>query len=259
MLSFFMSLNFIWQALIAGLFTFIVTVLGAAVVFFFKKVNKSILDIMLGFAAGVMLSASFFSLLNPALELAGKLNMIPWLIAFIGFTLGGLLLFIGDKVFPKIIKNTSKKGAMLILSIGLHNIPEGLAVGVAFGSIKYHIEGATIMSALLLTLGIALQNFPEGTAVSLPLKREGMSSKKAFIIGSLTAIVEPISSVIGALLVIKVREVLPLLLSFAAGAMIYVVIEELLPENQKGNKKGLMSMWTILGFGLMMILDVAFS
>jgi len=216
---------------------------------------------MLGLAAGVMIAASFFSLLNPALSLSEELDMIPWLVAFIGFFSGGLLLFIGDKVFPKIInhakENKSKRALMLVLSITLHNIPEGLAIGVAFGSIAYGIKGATALSALLLAIGIGIQNFPEGTAVSLPLRREGFSRKKAFVIGSLTGVVEPICGLIGALLVLKVRMVLPFLLAFAAGAMIYVVVEELIPESQSNKSKDVMALFTILGFSIMMILDVA--
>lgn len=261
MFSFFMSLNPVIQAFIAGIFTFLITVLGSAVVFFFKKINKNFLDGMLGFSAGVMIAASFFSLLNPALTLADNLHMVSWLVASIGFLLGGLLLFIGDKIFDKLIASNSssklKRVFMLILSITLHNIPEGLAVGVAFGSVKYNIDGATTLAAVILAIGIALQNFPEGSAVSLPLRREGFSRNKAFIIGSLTAIVEPISAVIGAFLVLKVRTILPYLLSFAAGAMIYVVVEEIIPESQTNKRKDLMAFFTIIGFLIMMILDVA--
>lgn len=261
MLSYFFSLNYVVQAFIACLITWFITSLGAAVVFFFKNVNKNILDAMLGSAAGVMIAAAFFSLLNPSLSLAEELKMIPWLVAFAGFFAGGLLLFIGDKIFPKLIKkagnNSGKRALMLVLSITLHNIPEGLAIGVAFGSIAYGIEGATALSALLLAIGIGIQNFPEGTAVSLPLRREGFSQKKAFLIGCMTGIVEPISGVLGALLVLKVRSILPFLLAFAAGAMIYVVVEELIPESQSNKCKDLMALFTIFGFSIMMILDVA--
>ena len=224
---------------------------------------------MLAIAAGVMIAASFFSLLNPATEMAINLKMIPWLITFIGFISGGLLLFIGDKLFnhfdKKINKNKKeekerksfKRCLMLIFSITLHNIPEGLAVGVAFGSTAYSLEGATLTSAMLIALGIGIQNFPEGTAVSVPLRREGMSRKKAFFYGQLSGLVEPISGVLGALLVLKIRILLPFLLSFAAGAMIYVVVEELIPESQTNKKKDLMSLFTIIGFTIMMILDIA--
>ena len=260
-MSYFFNLNYVLQAFLACMLTWFITSLGAAIVFFFKKVNKNLLDGMLGLAAGVMVAASFFSLLNPSLNLAEELNMIPWLVALIGFCGGGLLLFAGDKIFPRLIKNSenskSKRALMLVLSITLHNIPEGLAIGVAFGSISYGIKGATALSALMLAIGIGIQNFPEGTAVSLPLRREGFSRKKAFLIGGLTGIVEPISGIIGALLVLKVRFVLPFLLAFAAGAMIYVVVEELIPESQSNDSKDLMALFTIIGFAIMMVLDVA--
>lgn len=264
MIEFFANLNHVTQALIATIFTWSVTALGAALVFFFKKVNKSVMDAMLGFAAGVMIAASFWSLLSPAIEMAKTLNMISWLVAFLGFFSGGLLLFLGDKffsLFDKLLKKENqsqiKRSVMLISSITLHNIPEGLAVGVAFGSIAYNLEGASFMTACLLALGIGLQNFPEGTAVSVPLRREGFTRKKAFILGQLSGIVEPIAGVIGALLVIKIRVLLPFLLAFAAGAMIYVVVEELIPESQTNSKKDLMALFTLIGFSVMMILDVA--
>lgn len=261
------DLSPILLALFATIFTYSVTLLGASLVFFFKNVKKNIMDAMLAIAAGVMIAASFFSLLNPATEMAINLKMIPWLITFIGFIAGGLLLFIGDKLFNHFDKriykkeekerNSFKRCLMLIFSITLHNIPEGLAVGVAFGSIAYSLEGATLTSAMLIALGIGIQNFPEGTAVSVPLRREGISRKKAFFYGQLSGLVEPISGVLGALLVLKIRTLLPFLLSFAAGAMIYVVVEELIPESQTNKKKDLMSLFTIIGFTIMMILDIA--
>ena len=260
MINFFIKLNPVIQAFIATLFTWFVTLLGAALVFFFKKFNKNVMDGMLGFAAGIMIAASFFSLLSPAIEMANSLNMIAWIVVSIGFFLGGFLLFFGDKIFEILNKkkkiNTNKRTLLLILSITLHNIPEGLAVGVAFGSIAYNLDGATLGSACILALGIGLQNFPEGCAVSVPLRREGMSRKQAFFWGQLSGIVEPISGVIGALLVIKIRLILPLLLSFAAGAMIYVVIQELIPASQTNEKKELMALSSILGFIIMMILDI---
>lgn len=205
------------------------------------------MDGMLGFAAGVMIAASFWSLLSPAIEMADNLNMLSWLIVFLGFFSGGLLLFIGDKVFnyfdnklskrDKKDKDSFKRVLMLIFSITLHNIPEGLAVGVAFGSIFYGLEGATVASASILALGIGLQNFPEGTAVSVPLRREGFSRGKAFFWGQLSGIVEPIAGILGALLVLKVRFILPFLLAFAAGAMIYVVVQELIPASQSNEKR----------------------
>lgn len=268
MIDFFIGLNPVLQALIATIFTWFVTLLGSSIVFFFKKINKNIMDGMLGFAAGVMIAASFWSLLSPAIEMAERLNMISWLIAFLGFFSGGLLLFFGDKVFnhfeKKLIsKNNNYSNAnfkriiMLVLSITLHNIPEGLAVGVAFGSIFYGLDGATLASSCILALGIGLQNFPEGTAVSVPLRREGLSRSKAFLYGQLSGIVEPIAGVIGAILVLKIRFILPFLLAFAAGAMIYVVVDELIPASQSNEKKELMALSTLIGFSIMMILDVA--
>ena len=236
-MEFFYNLNHVTQALLATIFTWGITAIGAAIVFIFKKPNKNIMDAMLGFAAGVMIAASFWSLLEPSIEMANNLNMCSWIIASIGFLCGGILLFIGDKLFDHFDNNFFKKRdsfkrcLMLIFSITLHNIPEGLAIGVAFGSLNYGLEGATIASSLILALGIGLQNFPEGTAVSVPLS--------------------------GALLVTKIRLLLPFLLAFAAGAMIYVVVQELIPESQSNKKKEIMALFTLIGFSIMMILDVA--
>ncbi len=266
MLDFLSKQNPILLAFLATLFTYSITLLGASIVFLFKKVKKNIMDAMLGFAGGIMIAASFFSLLEPSIKMSETLNLTPWLVATSGFLLGGLLLFIFDKLFIHIDKKISnnncsnnkiKRCIMLILSITLHNIPEGLAVGVAFGGIAYGIEGATLSSAIMIALGIGIQNFPEGSAVSIPLRREGLSRKKAFFFGQLSGIVEPLSGVIGALLVLKVRILLPFLLAFAAGAMIYVVVEELIPESQTNKKKELMAIFTLIGFSIMMILDVA--
>lgn len=262
MLAFFNRQNYILLAFISCIFTWLVTVVGAAIVFLFKKVNKTLLDAMLGFAAGVMLAASYFSLIAPGINMAESLKVNAALICTLGFLFGGLLLYFGDKIFSIFLKRAQKKSKlkrtmMLVFSITLHNIPEGLAVGVAFGSIRYGIEGATLISALILAFGIGLQNFPEGTAVSLPLRREGVSTKKSFIIGGLTGIVEPIASVIGAILVLKVRQILPFLLSFAAGAMVYVVALELIPASQSNKNKNLMTIYTLIGFAVMMFLDVA--
>lgn len=264
MIDYFSNLSFVNQALIASLFTWGVTMLGSAIVFFFKDVKKSIMDALLGFSAGVMIAASFWSLLNPAIEMANELNMISWLVVFCGFFSGGLLLFLGDKIYDIFTRNKNyssndkiKRCLMLVFSITLHNIPEGLVVGVAFGSLAYGIEGATLAAAVTLAIGIGLQNFPEGSAVSLPLRREGYSRKKAFFLGQLSGVVEPISAVIGALLVLKIQTLLPFLLSFAAGAMIYVVVEELIPESQSNQKKDLMALFTLIGFSIMMILDVS--
>ena len=253
MINFIDDINPIILAFLATLFTFLVTTLGASIVFFFKNIEKTIMDICLSISAGIMLAASYFSLLNPSIELSNKLN-ISLIFSFLGFILGGLLILLGNKLYNK--NKKQKRLSMLIFSITLHNIPEGLAIGVAFGSILYNLEGATLSSALILALGIGIQNFPEGSAISLPLRREGLSRKKSFLIGSLSGIVEPISGFIGAILAIKIQYILPFLLSFAAGAMIYVVIIELIPESQTNEKKDLMALFSIIGFLIMMILDV---
>ena len=262
MINWYINLAYPVQALIATIFTWAITSLGAAIVFLFKKINKTTMDAMLGLSAGVMLAATFWSLLSPALEMAENLNLTPWIIVSVGVLLGGLLLFTGDKIFDKLTKKKTnshsiKRSLMLIFSITLHNIPEGMAIGVAFGSIAYNLNGATLTSAVMLAIGIGIQNFPEGSAVSLPLRREGMSRTKSFFFGALSGIVEPISAVIGAILVLKVQILLPILLSFAGGAMIYVVVQELIPESQTNEKKDLMALFTIFGFLLMMIFDVA--
>lgn len=268
MIDIFKNASPIMQAFLATLFTWGVTALGASIVFFFKKVNKTLMDALLGFAAGVMIAASFFSLISPALEMAENLKMIPWIIVSLGFLAGGVLLFVGDKLYDFAEKKkksdsnkeksaSTKRCLMLISSITLHNIPEGLAVGVAFGSLAYQLNGTTLAAAITLALGIGLQNFPEGSAVSLPLRREGYTRKKAFFYGQLSGVVEPIAAVLGALLVLKVQTLLPFLLAFAAGAMIYVVVEELIPESQANKKKDLMAFFTLFGFTLMMVLDVA--
>ena len=264
MLDSFNDLSPVLQAFLACIFTWSITALGASIVFFFKKVNKTLMDALLGFAAGIMIAASFFSLISPALEVAKELKMSSWLVISLGFLSGGVLLFIGDKVYDYLDKkrkdensSKTKRCFMLISSITLHNIPEEMAVGVAFGSLAYSLSDSTLASALALALGIGLQNFPEGSAVSLPLRREGYTRGKAFFYGQLSGVVEPIAAVIGALLVLKIQLILPFLLAFAAGAMIYVVVEELIPESQTNKKKDLMALFTILGFMVMMILDVA--
>lgn len=264
MVDWFINLNYVWQALIATIFTWAVTALGAGIVIFFKKVNRNLMDAMLGFAAGVMIAASFWSLLSPAIEMSNNLNMTSWLVVSIGVLGGGVVLFFSDRIFEHINKkNTNQKSdkmkrcLMLIFSITMHNIPEGLAVGVAFSSLAYGLEGTSLLSACMLALGIGLQNFPEGTAVSLPLRREGLSRAKSFFYGQLSGIVEPISGILGAILVLKARYLLPYLLAFAAGAMIYVVVEELIPESQTNEKKDIMAIFTLIGFVIMMVMDVA--
>ena len=251
MLTFFQSLSPTMQAFLATLFTWGVTALGASIVFFFKRVNKTIMDALLGFAAGVMIAASFFSLINPALEMATSLQMKAWLVTSLGFLAGGCLLFLGDKIYDHFDKKRKKQKTksasmkrcfLLIFSITIHNIPEGLAIGVAFGSLAYDLSGTTLAAALTLALGIG-----------------GLSRFRSFFLGQASGIVEPISAVIGALLVLKIQTLLPFLLAFAAGAMIYVVVEELIPESQANQKKDFMAFFTLFGFVLMMILDVALS
>jgi ZIP family zinc transporter len=257
------------QALIATLFTWGVTALGASLVFFFKKMNQKILDAMMGFAAGVMIAASFWSLLAPAIAMSEEVSSLPkWMPALIGFLSGGLFLAALDKLMPHLHpglslneaegpKTSLRRSILLVLAITLHNIPEGLAIGVAFGAVAYGLPSATIGAAIALAIGIGLQNFPEGTAVSVPLRREGMSRGKAFFYGQLSGIVEPVAGVIGALLVLSMQSLLPYALAFAAGAMIFVVVEELIPESQRAKNTDLATLATLLGFAVMMTLDVA--
>lgn len=259
------------QALMATIFTWGVTALGAALVFFFKTINKKVLNGMLGFAAGVMIAASFWSLLAPSIEMAENLGQTPWVTASIGFLSGGLFLFAIDRLMPHLhlgfdisqaegVKTSWQRSVLLVLAITLHNIPEGLAVGVAFGAVAYGLPSASLAGAVALAIGIGLQNFPEGAAVSIPLRREGFSRKKAFLYGQASGLVEPVAGVIGAMAVISMRTILPYALSFAAGAMIYVVVEELIPEAQVGDgpmKSDIATIGCLFGFALMMILDVA--
>lgn len=260
------------QALIATLFTWGVTALGASLVFFFKTINKKVLNGMLGFAAGVMIAASFWSLLAPGIELAEELGQVPFLTAASGFLLGGGFLYLIDKLLPHLhlgldtskaegIKTTWQRSVLLVLAITLHNIPEGLAVGVAFGAVAAGTgTSATLAGAMALAIGIGLQNFPEGAAVSIPLRREGFSRKKAFLYGQASGIVEPVAGVLGAFAVMKIQPILPYALAFAAGAMIYVVIEELIPEAQReegGSKTDIATIGAMIGFAVMMVLDVA--
>lgn len=256
------------QALIATLFTWFLTALGAAMVFFFKTIKRNVLNMMLGFAAGVMIAASFWSLLNPAIAMAESNGMIPWIPAVVGFLGGGAFLLLVDKLLPHLhqgldvseaegIKTSWQRSVLLVLAITLHNIPEGLAVGVAFGAVAAGLPEATLGAAIALGLGIGIQNFPEGAAVSIPLRREGMSRTKSFIYGQASGIVEPIAGVLGALLVIKMQFILPYALSFAAGAMIFVVVEELIPESQRDHQTDFATIGAMLGFAVMMLLDVA--
>lgn len=270
-MNWFINLNPILQGLLATLFTWSVTAMGSAVVFFFKKVDKKVLNTMLGFGAGVMIAASFWSLLSPAIALCEELGKSGFIIPGIGFFLGGIFIVVADKFMDKCSygiflhkpeeqeepkAKQYKKSILLVLAVTLHNIPEGLAVGVAFGGVAVGIPGASLISAITLALGIGLQNFPEGAAVSLPLRREGLSRGKSFLYGQASGLVEPIAGVIGVIAAITMRNVLPLLLAFSAGAMIAVVGAELLPEASMENKN-LTTIGLILGFLVMMILDVA--
>lgn len=259
------------QALLATLFTWGVTALGALLVFFFREINRTILNGMLGFAAGVMIAASFWSLLSPGIEMAEELGQVAWLTAAVGFLAGGAFLYAIDKTLPHLhmgfatskaegIKTSWQRSVLLVLAITLHNIPEGLAVGVAFGAVAYGLPSASLAGAIALAIGIGLQNFPEGAAVAIPLRREGFSRKKAFLYGQASGIVEPIAGVIGAIAVLAMRPILPYALAFAAGAMIYVVVEELIPEAQNGDGAIFVDIATIgvmVGFTVMMVLDVA--
>lgn len=265
-----LSLSPWMQALMGTLFTYFMTALGAALVFFFKDINRSVLNFMMGFAAGVMIAASFWSLLDPAIDWAEKNGSIPWLVVAIGFAAGGLFLYVADKTIPHMhfgpdhetegLPSHLKRTILLVFSITLHNIPEGLAVGVAFGAAAESSNPtAAVLAAISVALGIGIQNFPEGAAVSIPLRQEGLSRTKAFIYGQASGMVEPIAAVIGAILVTKVTVLLPYALAFAAGAMIYVVVEELIPEAQTttDSHHHHAVFGTMLGFLVMMILDVA--
>ncbi len=256
------------QALVATLFTWFVTMLGAGLVFFFRTINRKVLDGMLGFAAGVMIAASFWSLLAPAIEMAAESGGPAWVPATVGFLLGGAFLWSVDKILPHLhlgfpmeeaegIHTHWRRSVLLVLAITLHNIPEGLAVGVAFGAVGAGLPSATLAGAVALALGIGIQNFPEGAAVSVPLRREGMSRVKSFWYGQLSGAVEPVAGVIGAAAVILMRPILPYALAFAAGAMIYVVVEELIPESQLKKNTDIATIGAMLGFAVMMTLDVA--
>ncbi|MBE0503014.1 MAG: ZIP family metal transporter [Desulfuromonadales bacterium] len=268
MISDFAALPVILQAFLAGLFTWGLTAAGAACIFFFRTVNRKLLDGMLGFAAGVMIAASYWSLLAPAIAMTEAAGGIPWLPPAIGFLSGGAFLWSIDKLIPHLHlgfpmseaegpKTNWQRSVLLVLAITLHNIPEGLAIGVAFGAIVAGLSESNFAGALALTIGIGLQNFPEGLAVAAPLRREGMSRLKSFWYGQLSGVVEPVAAVIGAAAVLTMQPLLPYALSFAAGAMIYVVVEELIPESQLKKNTDLATVGTLIGFTVMMILDVA--
>ena len=270
-MAWFYDLNPVLQALLATLGTWIITALGAALVFFTRKASQKYLDASLAMAAGVMIAASFWSLLAPAIEMSGSSygRALKWLPPLVGFLLGAIVLRIIDKLLPHIhpglavaegLKSSWQRSTLLVLAITIHNFPEGLAVGVAFGaaaSLSGAARAGQIGAAIALAIGIGLQNFPEGTAVSLPLRREGLGRLKSFWYGQLSAIVEPIAGVLGAVLVMSMTAILPYALAFAAGAMIFVVAEELIPESQRGGNVHLATAGVIIGFAIMMTLDVA--
>jgi ZIP family zinc transporter len=269
-ISLILKLHPVLQALIATCFTWAVTALGAATVFLAKEIKQKVMDTMLGFAAGIMIAASYWSLLAPAIEMSEGGDLPSWIPAVIGFLLGALFLRVIDRILPHLHigfglneaegpKTQWRRSTLLMLAITLHNIPEGLAVGVAFGALAVGMPSTSLGAAIALAVGIAIQNFPEGMAVSMPLRREGMSRLKSFWYGQLSAIVEPVAGVIGAATVIVAQPILPYALAFAAGAMIFVVIEEVIPEAQRGGNADLATTGGIIGFALMMVLDVALS
>ena len=269
MIGFIEQFNPIVQALIATLFTWGLTAAGAALVFLTRTVRPKLLDAMLGFAAGVMIAASFWSLLAPGLEMAEQLGHRPWLTAVIGFMGGGIFMRLTDRFLPHLhigletdqsegVKTSWQRSTLLVLAITLHNIPEGLAVGVAFGAAAANLSSASLGGAIALAIGIGIQNFPEGAAVSLPLRREGMDRTRSFLMGQASGLVEPIAGVFGAAFVVYMQNILPYALCFAAGAMIFVVVEELIPESQRREVNiDFVTMATMVGFSVMMILDVA--
>ncbi|KPJ87308.1 MAG: dihydroorotate dehydrogenase [Spirochaetes bacterium DG_61] len=262
------GLHPVLQALLGTLFTWFLTACGAAAVFVTKKINRKVLDTMLGFAAGVMIAASFWSLLAPAIEMAEGKALPAYVPAVVGFLLGGIFLRVIDRILPHLhlglpiseaegVKTSLQRSILLVLAITLHNIPEGLAVGVAFGAVAYGLPSATLTAAIALAFGIGIQNFPEGMAVSMPLRREGLSRGKSFWYGQLSGVVEPVAGVLGAAAVLIAQPMLPYALSFAAGAMIYVVVEELIPEAQQEGHGDIATMGAMFGFAVMMLLDVA--
>jgi zinc transporter, ZIP family len=267
--EFFVEIGPVYSALIATVFTWFLTALGASLVFFFKTLSRGVLDPMLGFTGGVMIAASFWSLLNPAIEMSERLYPgWSWMPAAVGFLAGAMFLFFLDKLMPHLhinfgveekegVKSKLHKTTLLVLAITLHNIPEGLAVGVLFGAAADGMPEATIAGALALAIGIGIQNFPEGIAVAMPLRRLGVSRLKSFWFGQLSAIVEPVAGVVGAIAVIYMQPILPFALAFAAGAMIYVVVEEVIPETQRDKYTDRSVLGFIGGFLIMMILDVA--
>lgn len=269
-INYFESINPILAAFYATLFTWGLTALGASLVFFFKGMNRAVFDGMLGFTGGVMVAASFWSLLAPGIEMSPGEGFVKVIPAVVGFALGALFLFVLDKTLPHLhvnfresekegVKTPWHKTTLLVLAITLHNIPEGLAVGVLFGGVAAGFDGATIGGAVALAIGIGLQNFPEGFAVSMPLRRQGFSRRKSFMYGQSSAVVEPIAAVLGAWAVMTFQPILPYALAFAAGAMIFVVVEEVIPETQRDKYTDIATLGFIAGFIVMMTLDVGLS
>ncbi|WP_100332893.1 ZIP family metal transporter [Bacillus xiapuensis] len=267
-MDWFNELNPAYQAFLGGLMTWGLTALGASVVFFFRRIHQNTMNTMLGFAAGVMIAASFWSLLAPAIDFSEQNGQLPWLAPAIGFLAGGLFIRLLDFVVPHLDMGVSEdqaegpktglnKSMLLFLAITLHNIPEGLAIGVAFGAASIGLSDASVAGAIGLAIGIGIQNMPEGAALAVPLRGEGMSRVKAFHYGQLSAIVEPIAALVGAAAVLTVQPVLPYALAFAAGAMIFVVVEQLIPQSQSSGSTDLATLGVMGGFTVMMILDVA--
>jgi len=266
MLDYLAGLNPVLQALLATMFTWGMTAIGAAFVFLGRELDRKFLDGMLGFAAGVMIAASYWSLLAPAIEMSGSMGVPEWLPAVVGFLLGGAFLRLVDMVLPHLHPGAAeaegptssmRRTTLLVLAITLHNFPEGLAVGVAFGAAASGFPSASLAAAVALAIGIGIQNLPEGTAVSLPLRREGISRARSFLLGQFSGMVEPVAGVLGAMFVIVAKPILPYALAFAAGAMIFVVVEEVIPESQSRGNNDIATMGAMLGFAVMMFLDVA--
>jgi ZIP family zinc transporter len=267
MFEWFASLHPVQQAVLAALFTWGVTALGAASVFLAREISRRLLDALLGFACGVMIAASYWSLLAPAIEMSEGSGLPAWFAPSVGFLAGAFFLRLADLLLPHLhvgfpeqqaegVKTTWRRTTLLVLAITLHNIPEGLAIGVAFGAVAADLPAATLPAAVALAIGIGLQNFPEGLAVAVPLRREGMPRARSFWYGQLSGAVEPVAAAVGAATALLARAILPYALAFAAGAMIFVVLEDAIPEAERGGNTDLAAMSAMLGFVVMMVLDV---
>lgn len=253
-------MNYILYGFLAGIFTWILTILGSLMVYSINVRKKSLIAVFLGFGGGVMVAASFFSLLLPSIDYSNSLNYKPWLICIIGFIVGVVIILFIDLILRKkeTIDEINKNNTLMVLAVIIHNIPEGLAIGVAFGSLSIGIDSSSLISAIMLSVGIGLQNFPEGAAISIPLRSTGMNKHKAFLIGAISAVVEPIAAVIGVILVSVIELALPLVLVIAAAIMIFVVIDEIISLGHDYHKR-LTSIGFIMGFIIMMVLDLAFG